>query len=169
MDCHSLLQRIFLTQVSNPGLLHCRQIFYHLSYWGSLSDHNRFPPYKGFTSTTTYCLSLFQVPQTTSAFSCICHLRPHPGIIFRLYILPLCLIFFRGKIFLIDIFSTILFIKYTYFKTLSKNPVIHFKIKSFQCSPSKCLQFLPLSQRRTRGLFFTSVIRVKIQEREILL
>ena len=32
VDCHSLLQRIFLTQGSNPGLLHCRQILYHLSY-----------------------------------------------------------------------------------------------------------------------------------------
>ena len=33
LDCHSLLQRIFLTQGSNPGLLHCRQeILYHLSY-----------------------------------------------------------------------------------------------------------------------------------------
>ena len=27
---HSLLQEIFLTQGSNPGLLHCRQILYHL-------------------------------------------------------------------------------------------------------------------------------------------
>ena len=26
---------IFLTQGLNPGLLHCRQILYHLSYWGS--------------------------------------------------------------------------------------------------------------------------------------
>ena len=32
VDCHSLLQRIFLTQGLNPGLLHCRQILYHLSY-----------------------------------------------------------------------------------------------------------------------------------------
>ena len=30
--CHSLLQRIFLTQVLNPGLIHCRQILYCLSY-----------------------------------------------------------------------------------------------------------------------------------------
>ena len=30
--CHFLLQGIFLTQESNPGLLHCRQILYHLSY-----------------------------------------------------------------------------------------------------------------------------------------
>ena len=29
---HSLLQGIFLTQRLNLGLLHCRQILYHLSY-----------------------------------------------------------------------------------------------------------------------------------------
>ena len=32
---HSLLQEIFLTQGSNPGLPHCRQILYHLSHQGS--------------------------------------------------------------------------------------------------------------------------------------
>ena len=31
----SLLQRIFPTQGSNPGLLHCRQILYQLSHTGS--------------------------------------------------------------------------------------------------------------------------------------
>ena len=31
LGCRSLLQGIFLTQRSNPGLLLCRQIFYHLS------------------------------------------------------------------------------------------------------------------------------------------
>ena len=31
----SLLQQIFLTQESNQGLLHCRQILYHLRYQGS--------------------------------------------------------------------------------------------------------------------------------------
>ena len=31
----SLLQRIFLPQESNSGLLHCRQILYQLSYQGS--------------------------------------------------------------------------------------------------------------------------------------
>ena len=35
VGCHSLLQGIFPTQVSNPGLLHCRQILYHLSHQGS--------------------------------------------------------------------------------------------------------------------------------------
>ena len=35
MDCHSLLQGIILTQGLNLGLLHCRQILYHLSHQGS--------------------------------------------------------------------------------------------------------------------------------------
>ncbi|XDA77014.1 hypothetical protein R6Z07F_007158 [Ovis aries] len=33
VDCHFLLQGIFLTQELNPGLLHCRQILYQLSIW----------------------------------------------------------------------------------------------------------------------------------------
>ena len=32
MGCHALLQGIFPTQGSNSGLLHCRQILYHLSH-----------------------------------------------------------------------------------------------------------------------------------------
>ena len=35
VGCHVLLQRIFPTQSSNPGLPHCRQILYHLSLQGS--------------------------------------------------------------------------------------------------------------------------------------
>ena len=35
VGCHDLLQRIFSTQGWNPGLLHCRQILYHLSHQGS--------------------------------------------------------------------------------------------------------------------------------------
>jgi len=31
MGCHALLQGIFPTQGSNPGLSHCRQILYYLS------------------------------------------------------------------------------------------------------------------------------------------
>ena len=34
MGCHDLLQRIFLTQGSNLGVLHCRQILHHLSLQG---------------------------------------------------------------------------------------------------------------------------------------
>ena len=36
MDCHFLLQGIFPTQGSNPGLLHCRQTLYCLSHQGSI-------------------------------------------------------------------------------------------------------------------------------------
>ena len=35
LGCHALLQGIFPTQGLNPGLPHCRQIFYCLSYQGS--------------------------------------------------------------------------------------------------------------------------------------
>ena len=35
MGCHFLLQGIFPTQGLNPGLLHCRQMLYHLSHQGS--------------------------------------------------------------------------------------------------------------------------------------
>ena len=35
MGNHSLLEGIFLTQESNLGLLHCRQILYCLSHEGS--------------------------------------------------------------------------------------------------------------------------------------
>ena len=35
VGCHFLLQGIFPTQGSNPGLLHCRQILYRVSYKGS--------------------------------------------------------------------------------------------------------------------------------------
>ena len=39
VGCHALLQRIFLTQGSSLGLLHCRQIFYCLNHQGSQTPH----------------------------------------------------------------------------------------------------------------------------------
>ena len=38
VGCYFLLQGIFLTQGSNPCLLHCRQMLYHLSHQGT--HHN---------------------------------------------------------------------------------------------------------------------------------
>ena len=35
VGCHALLQGIFPTQGSNPGLLYCRWILYHLRHQGS--------------------------------------------------------------------------------------------------------------------------------------
>ena len=38
VGCHFLLQEFFPAQGSNPGLLHCRQILYQLSYEGSPNE-----------------------------------------------------------------------------------------------------------------------------------
>ena len=45
VGCHFLLQGILPTQGSNPGLLHCRQILYHLSHQGNRRKRgiNAFP------------------------------------------------------------------------------------------------------------------------------
>ena len=40
VGCHALLQGIFPTQGSNPGLLDCRQILYCLSHQGSLKKRD---------------------------------------------------------------------------------------------------------------------------------
>ena len=39
VGCHSLLQGIFPTQGSNPGLLHHRQLLYHLSHQACMLSH----------------------------------------------------------------------------------------------------------------------------------
>ena len=45
VGCHALLQVIFPTQGSNPGLLHCRQILYQLSHQlQAESSHSPTPP-----------------------------------------------------------------------------------------------------------------------------
>ena len=46
VSSHSLLQGIFLTQGSNLGLLHCRQILYRLSHQGSPGLAPTLTPYK---------------------------------------------------------------------------------------------------------------------------
>ena len=42
IGCHALLQRIFPSQEWNQGLLHCRQILYHLSHQGSSKFYKPF-------------------------------------------------------------------------------------------------------------------------------
>ena len=41
VGCHFRLQGIFPTQGSNPGLLHYRQMLYHLSHQGSPDSHKQ--------------------------------------------------------------------------------------------------------------------------------
>ena len=38
VGCYILLQGVFATKGLNLDLLHCRQMLYHLSYWGSTMD-----------------------------------------------------------------------------------------------------------------------------------
>ena len=59
----SLLQGIFPTQVSNPGLPHCRKVFYQLSHkgsprileWGSLSLLQRIFPTQELNRGLLHC------------------------------------------------------------------------------------------------------------------
>ena len=61
MGCHFLLQVIFLTQESNPGLLHCRQILYRLNYEGSPMSETQFSPVQSLS-----CVRLFVNPWTAA-------------------------------------------------------------------------------------------------------
>ena len=65
---HSLLQGIFPTQGSNPGLLHCRQILYYLSYQRS---HYMLKVIKiMLVLLTTLCLHVWGAsPSTTTCVS----------------------------------------------------------------------------------------------------
>ena len=60
VDSHSLLQGIFPTQESNPGLpqVSHRQILYHLSHWGNLKQDGR-----------SLTLSLFDSPRSSEHHS----------------------------------------------------------------------------------------------------
>ena len=52
VGCHALLQGIFPTQGSNPGLPHCRQILYHLSHQGSqLMAHANWKEFAKYRNT----------------------------------------------------------------------------------------------------------------------
>ena len=71
--CHSLIQRIFPTQESNSGLLHCRQILYHLS-------HQRAKDYILTSNRLPQCfLALKAVPRFLSGLPILTFLC-HPGV-----------------------------------------------------------------------------------------
>ena len=63
MGSHSLFQGFFWTQRSNPGLLHCRWILYHLNHLRSVSQQNI--SYEKLSSkfkvNPVICLYLFQL------------------------------------------------------------------------------------------------------------
>ena len=75
MGCHFLLQGIFLTQIANPGLLHCRLILYWLSYEFS---NKVFLAYLTFLSAVfdTLHFRLFSQRNTLfSAWALVAHTR----------------------------------------------------------------------------------------------
>ena len=82
VDSFSLLQGIFPTQGSNLGLLHCRQILYHLSHQGTYCEviltclciHVANTPSKprGILSTPAGSLGPFWVVTTTLTSSSKC-------------------------------------------------------------------------------------------------
>ena len=55
VGCHALLQGIFPTQESNPGLPSCRQILYRLSHQGSPYVINAAAAAKSLQSCPTLC------------------------------------------------------------------------------------------------------------------
>ena len=61
---HSFLQGFFPTQGSNPGLLHCRQILYHLSHQGHPISHTGLLKQK-FKFISSITLTTFQGSITT--------------------------------------------------------------------------------------------------------
>ena len=68
MGCLALLQGIFLTQGSNLGLSHCRQILYYLSHQGRHMNKNDILSYmnkngisRHYISELRACITSFKV------------------------------------------------------------------------------------------------------------
>ena len=76
MGCHALLQGIFPTWGSNPGLPHCRRILYHLSHQGSpMSPKELSFESWAWTSVAVQWLRLHWTIQRTQVQSLVWELR----------------------------------------------------------------------------------------------
>ena len=82
VGCHFILQRIFPTQVSNLGLLHCRRILYQLS---CQAGHSQFTHlYNGFS--VGWSLSIFSHHHSLGLLKlAVQDSRPWPGALGRLF------------------------------------------------------------------------------------
>ena len=77
VGCHFLLQGIFPTQGSNPGLLHCRQTLYRLSHQGRLYLINiSFFPHYCISCTWITIVSIF-LPILSLEFNLVLHLASY--------------------------------------------------------------------------------------------
>ena len=73
MGCHALLQGIFLTQGSNLGFLHCRQILYCLSHQGSPAWWGYFRGHLSFCNETGWVLRIYLSGAPRSLPRLLCH------------------------------------------------------------------------------------------------
>ena len=87
VDCHFLLQGIFLTQGSNLGLLCCRHVLYHLSHQGKWLVTNKktvqLPNHLLFTILRTYVIEPVDVCLKTRWYFknlCVRDCRDSPGV-----------------------------------------------------------------------------------------
>ena len=75
VGCHALLQGIFPTHGLNPGLLHFRWIFYHLSYQGSprILEWAAYPFSRGSSQlrnqTRVFCIEADSLPSEPPYYS----------------------------------------------------------------------------------------------------
>ena len=85
VDCHFLLQGIFPTQGSNPGLPHCRQTLYRLSHQGSqmvicsISDHVRWHC-RNWQPTPVFLPGEFHGQRSLVGYSLWGHTVRHDGV-----------------------------------------------------------------------------------------
>ena len=69
---HSLPQRIFLIQGSNLGLLHCRQILYHLSHWGPISGKVTHDCWQWYINGRIWWYNLVKFSSVTQSCPTLC-------------------------------------------------------------------------------------------------
>ena len=86
VGCHALLQGIFPTQGSKPGVPHCRRILYHLSHQGSpfklLCESNPGQPeLQKFPSSQRETYHFHRVTQSFPLLEWHWHLAPSPLVI----------------------------------------------------------------------------------------
>ena len=74
VDCHALLQGIFPTQGSNPGLLYCRQILYCLSH----QESPRILEWVQFSSVAQSCPTLCDPMDCSMPAFLVHHQLPEP-------------------------------------------------------------------------------------------
>ena len=75
VGCHFLFQEIFLTQGLNPGLLHCRQIPYHLSAAATAKSLQSCPTRRPHRQQPTRLLCPWDSPGKSTGVGCHCLLQ----------------------------------------------------------------------------------------------